>query len=243
MTREARTEQAVVLRLSGPGAGALVAAAVFLGLIAAGFGVLAVLTGADGRPGWALGIGALACFIGYLAVYALRDARARLGWRIAVGPDGIDLDLPAARSLAARLPAVRMRLNPGDVAAVETRLEAYRSLGTVTMLRSYALCLRDGRRIVLGEDRALGTALAAPRTGEAAHRLARAAGLGWRDLGMVEGGARPLLLAPVAPLPWDAPSLGPERQAALWRRARMLGRTLWLAVAVVAIAAALSLLA
>src|SRR5690606_39445874 len=39
------------------------------------------------------------------------------------------------------------------IAAIETRAEAYRGMGTIAIQRVFALVLKDGRRIMLGADR------------------------------------------------------------------------------------------
>lgn len=218
-----------------------VLAGLFLALVAAAAAIIALLFLRSETFAAAAGFAVLAAVVGWLAAYVLRDARARRGSRIVIEGDEIDLDLRPGRSLVAWLPAVHIRLRPGEIAALETRLEAQLSLGMVNMLRSYALRLHDGRHVVLGEDRALGTGLAAQRMGKAAQALAREAVLAWRDLGMVEARRRPLLLARSAPVSWDAPGIDEGRQAALWRNARAVGRLVPLATIVVLVAAVLSL--
>ncbi|HEY6993716.1 MAG TPA: hypothetical protein VH397_08400 [Xanthobacteraceae bacterium] len=69
------------------------------------------------------------------------------------------ITLPATRSLIHRLPAQRLTIPYNDIAAIETRLEHYRSLGMAQMQRAYALRRRGGDLIFRFEDRALATAL------------------------------------------------------------------------------------
>ena len=77
-----------------------------------------------------------------------------------IGAEALDLDLPSSRSLTHRLKAVHAKLRFDEIESVQTRLEAYRSFGMANMNCSYALKLKGGDVIVLGEDRALGTQLA-----------------------------------------------------------------------------------
>jgi hypothetical protein len=83
-----------------------------------------------------------------------------MGLRVAFDHDTVTLDLPAGRSLIHRVPAQRLTIPCADIAAIETRLEAYRSLGMVNMQRAYALRGKSDDWVFLFEDRALGTAVA-----------------------------------------------------------------------------------
>src|SRR5262249_18342457 len=104
-------------------------------------------------------VGAMACFMGGLTGYTLRDLRAKLGLRVALLPDRMMLDLPGGRSLIHRPRAQHLAVRYADVDAIETRLEAYSPLGTM-LQRAYVLVLRMGERIFLFEDRALATQFA-----------------------------------------------------------------------------------
>ena len=112
----------------------------------------------------------------------------------------------------------------GATMLVETRLEAYTSVGMVSMHRSYALKLKTGRLIMLGEDRALNTAMASSILANTVKHIVRRGKLEARDLGMAEGRGGILLVLFTAPPSWDAPSLSDDRQATLWRAAGMTGQ-------------------
>lgn len=158
-----------------------------------------------------------------LVRYVSRDAGTKLRWRVVVDDEGVDLVLPAARSLIHRLDSVAERVPFDAIEVVEGRLEAYPSLGIVTMQRCYALRLRSGRRIVLGEDRALGTGFASSLLIRTVEQILRRGQIAAHDLGMVEGRGGILGVLFASTPPWDTPSLDPERQAQLWRAARMTG--------------------
>lgn len=113
--------------------------------------------------------------------------RAKLGWRMGIGTDILDLDLPGGRSLVHRLDPVHAGLSYDEIEAVETRLEAYPSFGMVNMHRAYALKLKSGDLIILGEDRALNTGMASAAVSNAVLEILRRRALEVRDLGMAKG--------------------------------------------------------
>ncbi len=133
------------------------------------------------------------------------------------------LDLPRARSLIHRPRPLHATVALDDIEAIETRLEAYSSLGMTNMQRIVALKLRSGELIILGEDRALNTGLASSVLAKAVAQIVRSGGVEVRDLGMVEGRGGFLVVFFTSAPPWDTPSLGPERQKALWDAAGMTG--------------------
>lgn len=168
--------------------------------------------------GMFLVVAATAAVVVVLFFYVLRDARGKLGWRISIGSDALDLDLPASRSLTRRLKSVHARLRFDEIESVQTRLEAYRSFGMANMNRSYALKLNGGDVIVLGEDRALGTQLASNFFQRVTERIVEHGKIKTRDLGMAEGNGGILSVLFTSPPPWDAPSLEVKKQEALWNR-------------------------
>jgi hypothetical protein len=174
---------------------------------------------------WALGLFMLAVtgFMAALCLYVLRDLRGKWGLRVALGTDAVALALPAGRSLIHRPPAQHMTIPYADVAAVETRLEAYGSLGMETMQRAYVLHRKSGELIFLFEERALATALASSLFGDIAAELAKRAGVALKDLGMAEGRGGLLCTWGMHAPDWAAPALSPERQRQLWTRAGMTG--------------------
>lgn len=184
----------------------------------------AALTIGRGHVATGLFLVAVAGFIGVLFLNVLRDTRSKLGWRMGIGADILELDLPGGRSLIHRLDPVRARLSYDEIEAVETRLEAYPSFGMVNMHRAYALKLKSGDLIMLGEDRTLNTGLASATLSRAVQEILQHRELEVRDLGMARGRGGLLCVLFASPPPWDAPSLDDDRQAALWRRAGMTGK-------------------
>lgn len=200
-------------------------AATFIGLVSVFLAGAAIV--AFGQH-WGLGLfmGAVACFCAGLTAYVWRDYRGKAGLRIVLDRDAVHFDLPAGRSLIHRLQAQRLTVPYADIAAIETRLEAYRSFGMANMQRAYALRGKTGEAVFLFEDRALATGLETSFFGDLANRLAERAGVPLRDLGMVEGHGGFLAVWGASAMAWTAPPLPAERQARLWRKAAITGRLL-----------------
>jgi hypothetical protein len=191
---------------------------------------------------WWLGafIAAIATFMAGLTGYVLRDLRGKWGLRVELLPDRVVLDLPGGRSLIHRPPAQHLTIPYGDIEAVETRLEAYPSLGMEMVQRAYALSRKQGDRIFLFEDRALATPLETPMVARIAAAIVARARVPLRDLGMVEGrGGFLAVWGPHAP-DWAAPSLPLAQQLRIWRHAAATGT---LAIATLIIALAIRLMA
>lgn len=166
---------------------------------------------------------AIAAACVYLVAYLWRDTRAKWMFRVEFGAHGMTLRLPANRSLVHRPPAFEGVIAYADIVAIQTRLEAYRSIGMAAMQQVFAIKLRNGALVLLGEDRAQGTGLAESGMGRLGETLAARAGIAITDLGMVEGKGGALMVAGAVPDPWDAPSLGQDAQARLWRRVVLTG--------------------
>jgi hypothetical protein len=181
--------------------------------------------------GMGLGTAAMIAAFGMLilstAAYTFRDGRAKRLHRMRATPQGLELHLPAARSLTHHLAALTRTVAWSEVAAIETRLEAYSSLGMANMQRAYGLKLRDGEVIVLGEDRALGSGIATGWLGTFVAQVAEHYPVQILDRGMAEGHGGFLSVLFTAPPPWSAENLDQAVQAKLWKRA---GRTGMLAV-------------
>lgn len=158
-----------------------------------------------------------------LTGYVWRDCQAKRLWRVRIAPGELVLDLPSGRSLMAHEARVRLVLDVKDVAAVETRLEAFRSFGMANMQRNYGLRLTDGELIVLGEDRALATGMAEETMGQMVDTIVQKTGVPLLDLGMVEGhgGLFGVLFTSVPR--WETASMSAERVRALWHKAAMTG--------------------
>ncbi|MBK6286873.1 MAG: hypothetical protein KA739_05575 [Pseudomonadales bacterium] len=159
-----------------------------------------------------------------LFLYVLRDMRSVWGWQVHLEDDKLDLRLPAGRSLShhvdrycGRIPAIQME-------SIETRLESYGRFLASNMHRSYALRLRSGDAIFLGEDRALGTAYEMSTLGSHVSEIMRHYDLPLHDLGMAEGKAGILQVLFSSPPAQDAPNLDDRSQSKLWRRAVTTGR-------------------
>ncbi len=184
-----------------------------LGLGLAGLAIVAAQT-----MGWQGGmiVSVTSGFALAMATYTFRDAHAKHRLLIRASAEGVELRLPAARSLVRSLSAETRRLAWSEVAAIETRLEAYRSLGMANMQRAYVLRLHAGDSIFLGEDRALGTNLATDMLANLVARIRERFPVELVDLGMAEGRGGFLSVLFTAPPPWSAENLGAARQATLW---------------------------
>ncbi len=203
--------------------GSMVATA-FIGAIALVILILAVVLILNGNR---LGIfvAVVAGFLVVMFTYVLRDTRGKVGWHIAIGATALDLDLPRGRSLIHRLDPVHSHICFDEIEAIETRLEAYSSLfGLTNMHRVYALKLKTGDVIILGEDRALHTAFESSILSGAVGEIIRQSHLELRDFGMAQGQSGFLTVLFASPPRWDAPSLSSARQAELWAAAEWTGR-------------------
>lgn len=174
---------------------------------------------------WLLGLFmlAVAAFVGALTGYVLKDLRGRWGLRIELLDDAAKLDLPAARSLVHRPKAQHLTVPYRDIEAVESRLEAFRTLGMAMMQCPYVLKLKSGGTIFLFEDRALATDLSQPIYAPIAEAIAKRANIPLRRLGMVEGDGGVLAVWGTGAPDWSAPPLPAEQQMRLWRHAAATG--------------------
>ncbi len=174
---------------------------------------------------WGLGLFmmAVACFIAGLTAYSANDLRGKWGLRVALMPEALVLDLPAGRSLIHKPPAQRLTIPYADIAAIETRLEAYGQAGMEMMQRAYVLCRKNGELIFLFEDRAIGTPFESAMFTQIASDIAKRSGLSVHDLGMVEGQVGVLGVWGTHAADWAAPSLPEARQKQLWRAVLITG--------------------
>ena len=136
---------------------------------------------------WMLGLFMTACagIIGALAGYTWRDLRGKWGLRIVLDTDAVTLDLPAGRSLIHRPPSQHLTIYYADIAAIETRFEAYGSLGMEIMQRAYVLQRKRGELIFLFEERALATGMESSMFADVIKDLVARAGIAMRELGTV----------------------------------------------------------
>ena len=206
----------------GPGLLSLFGA-VFIGLVSALLCAVAVWLFTQ-HLGLGILAGAVCCFSAWLAGYVWRDFRGKWGLRVVLDREAVTLELPAGRSLVHRVPAQRLTIPYADIAAIETRLEAYLSLGMANMQRAYALRRRSGDWVFLFEDRALATVYGTSFFADIAGKLAVRAEAPVRDLRMVEGYGGVLVVWRVHAQDWAAPLSPADRQARLWRKAAITGQ-------------------
>ncbi|MFI5011347.1 MAG: hypothetical protein ACHQAY_03270 [Hyphomicrobiales bacterium] len=147
--------------------------------------------------------------------------------------------MPAGRSLIRRAASQHAKILYADIEAIETRLEAYPSLGMQSMQRAYVLRRRNGELIFLFEDRAIGTPLASSVFPKLVADIARRAAAPIRDLGMIEGRGGVLGVWGTKAADWTAPALSAARQRRIRRKVAITGA---LSLIVVVIALLLRLL-
>jgi hypothetical protein len=184
--------------------------------------VLAVLTFATQ---WALGLFLMACagFLGALTGYVWRVLRGQSGLHVVLDSDAVKLDLPAGRSLIHHPPTQHLIIPYSDIEAIDTRLEAYGTLGMEMMQRAYVLHRKGGELIFLFEERAVATKMESSMFADIAADLVARAGVALRDLGMVEGKGGLLGVWGTHTPDWGAPALPRERAMRLWRHAASTG--------------------
>lgn len=220
--RSVKIDKPFVFRRTVAGSFSAVAAGL-TGALCALMLVVATVALTGGQFGVGTVLLAVAAIMLVLLRYVLRDALGKLGWRIGIATASLDLDLPPTRSLIHNLAGVHIGLGFDEIERIETRLEAYRTFGMANMNKSYALLLKTGQRIILGEDRALGTQMGSAFLATVAARISKTAQLELRDLGMAEGKGGVLAVLFSSPPQWDAPTLDAATQQALWRRVGMTG--------------------
>ena len=181
----------------------------------------------------------LACLIAALTGYLIRDLRGKWGLRVVLEADFLILDLPAGRSLIHRPAALHAKIPYADIEAIESRLEAYGSLGMEMMQRAYVLRRKNGELIFLFEDRAIATPLESSVFPKLAADIAARAGVSVRDLGMVEGSGGLLAVWGTHSPDWAAPALPLARQLQIWREVAITGA---LSVVVIVIAVVIRVL-
>lgn len=161
---------------------------------------------------WGTGItfiGAAALTV-QLARITLREFFFRLRWRVRLDADAAQLDLPASRLLFANEPALSGVLPYSEIEAVEWREEAVRSFGLAAINRVYAIRLKSGGLLLLGEDRPVGKqGQYMTLAGATARALAKRAGVKIQELPMAEGSGGFLTLFGTSRPDW------PERGEAL----------------------------
>jgi hypothetical protein len=193
------------------------------------FGFLVAVLLADQ---WLAGVVVAICaaIVVVLTRYVARDLQGKWGLRVVLGDESVELSLPKNRSLIHATPPQQVTVPYSDIAAIETRLEAYPTFGMVAMQQPYVLRRKNGDAIFLFEERAVGTGLQRPYFGRLIDEIAARAGVEIRDLGMSEGRGGVLGVAHTEAPDWAAPALPASRQARLMRKAANTGALAFLLV-------------
>jgi hypothetical protein len=177
-------------------------------LLLGGLGLVAALVPG---PEWMIGVFLLVFLVLFtlLANVVVRDFLMKQNWRLTLGEDAVTLNLPSHRLLFGRQPAFAGTIPFADIKAIEWREEATESFDLVTINHVYALRLKDGGLLMLGEDRPI------PRTndwtthtGDAVQALARALGAPIGRLPMARGKGGFLTLWGASRPPWPKSSEG-----------------------------------
>jgi len=158
-----------------------------------------------------------------LTHYVARDLRGKWGLRVALKADSVELFLPKNRSLIHTTPARHVNVPYADIAAIETRLEAYPTLGMVSMQQPYVLRRKSGDTVFLFEERAIATGMQSSYFGAIVREIATRAQAPVRDLGMSEGSGGVLGVVHTHEADWAAPALPLARQTRLLRKAYNTG--------------------
>lgn len=196
--------------------------AAFLGVVMA---IMIVLAALVVRAQWIAGLVVAACagVTGALTLYVWRDLKAKWRLRIVLDANAATLDLPAGRSLIHSPPPQSLTIPYADIDSIESRFEAYRSLGQTMMQRAYVLRTKRGELIFLFEDRALATKMESADFAGIVMELAARANVGVHDLGVVEGEGGLLGVWGTHAPDWAAAPLARDRAARLWRDAAATG--------------------
>lgn len=129
-------------------------------------------------------------FFSLLCRMVHRDFLMKNAWRIALGPLNAWFNLPVWRLLYGPQPSMSGPLAYSAIRAVEWREEVTRTMGMTTINRVYAMRLKSGTVIILGEDRPIPKTMAYTRlAGDAARALSQMANAPLRQLPMAEGKA------------------------------------------------------
>ncbi len=125
----------------------------------------------------------LACLIGLLiAPYCFslqQKVRLKRDWRISLRRGHATLFLPAHRASHYRAPEFEGEVNFREIEAIVRRRESYARIGPQAQTMPYWLILKDGSKLLLGEDRnpGDGTGPGASLTARAAEAISVASGI------------------------------------------------------------------
>ncbi len=154
------------------------------------------------EPTIAVILGLTFAAISPLALLIFTETAAAFRLTINVARDAIALRLPARRGHV-RHAVVSRTIPLAEIAAVETRAEAFTQIGTVAVQQAYRLVLGSGETIELGADRQF----RAPVIGDAARCIATRTGLEIGDRGMIDGAPGFLATVGTSVPDWDAAPL------------------------------------
>lgn len=197
-------------------------------------GFLAVFAILLVRADWrvSLVVAAVVCLMAALTDYVWRDFAGKWRLHVVLDAGAVTLDLPAGRSLIHRPPAQHLTIPYADIAAIESRLEGYRSFGMESMQRAYVLRRKDNDLIFLFEDRAVGTAMESSLFSGIAAELAERTGGPVHDIGMVAGQGGLLGVWGTHAPDWAAAPLSAAERPAHLRRAAMTGSLVFIMIIV-----------
>lgn len=193
------------------------------------FGFLVVVLMIDQ---WAVGVvvAVATAIMVALTRYVARDLQGKWGLRVVLDGDSAQFLLPKNRSLIHVTERQDIVVPYADIAAIETRLEAYPTFGMVNMQRPYVLRLKNGGDVFLFEERAVGTGLQSSYFGALVDDIAARSKAPVRDLGMSEGKGGVLGVVHAREADWSSPALPLARQNTMLRRAADTGAYAFLAV-------------
>jgi hypothetical protein len=181
---------------------------------------------------WLVGVVVALCaaIMLILSRYVARDLQGKWNLRVVLGADSAEFFLPKNRSLIHATPAQHVTVPYAEIAAIETRLEAYPSFGMANLQQPYVLRRKNGEAVFLFEERAVATGLQSSYFGGLIDDLAGRAKIEVRDLGMSEGKGGILGVVHTEEAHWAAPALPRSRQIRLFRRAANTGALAFLLV-------------
>lgn len=219
---ETPDEEAQEFRHGGLIRAGLVIVILMFAVLAIMFAAFAAALFSGGFWGTSLGfIGATALTL-LLARVMVREFFFRQRWRVRLDAEAAWLDLPASRLLFGNEPALSGPLPYSEIDALEWREEAVRSFGMAAVNRVYAVRLKSGGVILLGEDRPTGReGQYMLLAGAAARALAKRAGVRLNPIPMAEGKGGFLTLLGTSRPDWpergEAPTLTAADERAIQR--------------------------
>jgi uncharacterized membrane protein len=187
----------------------------------AGFAILLLVSGAA-WPVFAI-VGLCALFMFGLGRYVGGDAWGKWRWRIDIDGETVKLRLPSGRSISHKLRPVRRTLARADIEAIEHRIEFYTTVRLANMQRCFALRLRGGERIILGEDRALNSGFGSHFFEDSTQALAENLGIMFEEQPTVCDSGGILAVWFVRAPPWGAPGIDEAEIARLTALAGFTG--------------------